>query len=76
VIFLFFSSSSICFLLFNLNVGDFLFIYSNWGDHCQRVTKAFGVVSQRTPHGLQWEEFENALSKYAQQQQQQQQQQL
>jgi len=38
----------------------------NWGDHCQRVTKAFGVVSQRTPHGLQWEEFENALRKFDQ----------
>lgn len=36
----------------------------NWGDHCQRVTKAFGVVSQRTPHGLQWEEFQSALKKY------------
>lgn len=36
----------------------------NWGDHCQRVTKAFGVVSQRTPHGLQWEEFQKALKKY------------
>jgi hypothetical protein len=37
---------------------------SNWTDHCQRITKAFGVVSQRTPHGLQWEEFQNALRKF------------
>lgn len=39
----------------------------NWGDHCERVTKAFGVISQRTPHGLQWKEFETGLSKYQQQ---------
>jgi len=38
----------------------------NWGNHCERVSKAFGVVSQRTPHGLQWEEFENGLSNYQQ----------
>eukprot|EP00531_Pseudo-nitzschia_arenysensis_P013231 CAMPEP_0116149940 /NCGR_PEP_ID=MMETSP0329-20121206/19254_1 /TAXON_ID=697910 /ORGANISM="Pseudo-nitzschia arenysensis, Strain B593" /LENGTH=195 /DNA_ID=CAMNT_0003646365 /DNA_START=211 /DNA_END=798 /DNA_ORIENTATION=+ len=36
----------------------------NWGDHCQRVTKAFGVVSQRTPYGLQWKEFQNAMRKF------------
>lgn len=36
----------------------------NWGDHCGRVSKKFGVVSQRTPHGLQWKEFINALAKY------------
>lgn len=37
----------------------------NWGNNCQRVTSAFGVVSQRTPHGLQWEEFQSALRKFA-----------
>jgi len=36
----------------------------NWGDNCQRVTNAFGVVSQRTPHGLKWEEFQNAIRKF------------
>jgi len=36
----------------------------NWGDNCGRVTNAFGVVSQRTPSGLQWVEFQRALSKY------------
>mmetsp|Transcript_16028 Transcript_16028/g.34733 ORF Transcript_16028/g.34733 Transcript_16028/m.34733 type:complete len:202 (-) Transcript_16028:296-901(-) len=40
----------------------------NWGDHCQRVTQKFGVVSQRTPHGLQWDEFQKALKKYKDQQ--------
>eukprot|EP00535_Pseudo-nitzschia_heimii_P001987 CAMPEP_0197179968 /NCGR_PEP_ID=MMETSP1423-20130617/4750_1 /TAXON_ID=476441 /ORGANISM="Pseudo-nitzschia heimii, Strain UNC1101" /LENGTH=215 /DNA_ID=CAMNT_0042629979 /DNA_START=127 /DNA_END=774 /DNA_ORIENTATION=+ len=36
----------------------------NWGDNCERVTKAFGVVSQRTPNGLQWEEFLDGLKKF------------
>eukprot|EP00536_Pseudo-nitzschia_multiseries_P011057 jgi/Psemu1/204829/e_gw1.358.52.1 len=40
----------------------------NWGDHCRRVTNAFGVVSQRTPRGLQWEEFHKGLKKYESQQ--------
>ena len=36
----------------------------NWGDHCDVVGRAFGVVGQRTPNGLQKEEWEAALEKY------------
>jgi magnesium-dependent phosphatase 1 len=36
----------------------------NWGDHCATVTKEFGVVSYRTPSGLQYHEFLDALEKY------------
>jgi len=36
----------------------------NWGDHCGDVSKTFGVVSQRTPNGLQYSEFQMALAKY------------
>lgn len=38
----------------------------NWGDHCGDVSKTFGVVSQRTPNGLQYREFQAALEKYRQ----------
>ena len=40
--------------------------YSNWGDHCARVHKALGVITQKTPHGLQWTEFLQGLEKYQQ----------
>lgn len=36
----------------------------NWGDHCADVTRTHGVVSQRTPSGLQIEQFHRALEKY------------
>jgi magnesium-dependent phosphatase 1 len=36
----------------------------NWGDHCATVTREFGVVSYRTPRGLQYSEFQQALDKY------------
>jgi magnesium-dependent phosphatase 1 len=36
----------------------------NWGDHCATVTREFGVVSYRTPSGLQYSEFKEALEKY------------
>lgn len=37
----------------------------NWGDHCQDLEDTFGVVGQRTPNGLQIEEFYAGLQKYA-----------
>ena len=37
----------------------------NWSDHCSVVNKAFGVIGQRTPSGLQWSEWEEALRTYA-----------
>lgn len=40
------------------------YIDCNWGDHCGDVTDKFGVVSQRTPRGLQWSEFQGAMEKY------------
>lgn len=36
----------------------------NWGDHCATVTREFGVVSMRTPRGLEYGEFQLALDKY------------
>ena len=36
----------------------------NWGDHCADVTRAYGVVSQRTPSGMRLEEFHRGLDKY------------
>jgi hypothetical protein len=36
----------------------------NWGDNCGDVTRAYGVVSYRTPNGLQYHEFEAGLKKY------------
>mmetsp|Transcript_19628 Transcript_19628/g.52189 ORF Transcript_19628/g.52189 Transcript_19628/m.52189 type:complete len:88 (+) Transcript_19628:608-871(+) len=36
----------------------------NWGDHCGRVSKALGVVSQRTPHGMEVRFFRQALLDY------------
>ena len=36
-----------------------------WEDHCAIVPKYCpGVVTQRTPHGLQVSEWENALDKF------------
>jgi len=36
----------------------------NWGDHVQDVQDAFGVIGQRTPNGLQIEEFYTGLEKF------------
>jgi magnesium-dependent phosphatase 1 len=36
----------------------------NWKDHCEDVTRTFGVVSQRTPSGMRIEEFHGGLEKY------------
>ena len=36
----------------------------NWGDHCARVSAKYGVVSQKTPSGLQWKEFVQAMAKF------------
>ena len=33
-------------------------------DHCADVTANFGVVSQRTPRGMQLSEFHQGLEKY------------
>ena len=39
---------------------------SNWSDHCAIVARNCpGVVSQRTPRGLQYSEFSNGLKKFA-----------
>lgn len=38
----------------------------NWGDNCGNIERAFGVVTQRTPGGLQVDEFENALQNFDQ----------
>jgi magnesium-dependent phosphatase 1 len=37
----------------------------NWGDHCATVTREFGVVSYRTPSGLQYSEFQEGTSLHA-----------
>ena len=39
----------------------------NWGDHCGRVTQHLGVVSRRTPHGLELRHFHEALLDYRRQ---------
>ena len=36
----------------------------NWGDHCADVTENFGVVSQRTPHGMELSLFHKGMEKY------------
>jgi magnesium-dependent phosphatase 1 len=36
----------------------------NWGDHCGRVSREFGVISQRTPSGLHHSEFVQGLNSY------------
>ena len=39
---------------------------SNWSDHCAIVSRNCpGVVSQRTPRGLQYSEWANGLKKFA-----------
>jgi magnesium-dependent phosphatase 1 len=35
-----------------------------YGDHCGKVTRELGVVSKRTPNGLGWKEFTEALQTY------------
>ena len=44
----------------------FLFgtIDCNWQDHCTDVTNTLGVVSMKTPNGLQLDQFYTALQKY------------
>eukprot|EP01041_Mallomonas_annulata_P005702 gene5702-11508_t len=47
--------------------GMLFFDDCNWGDHCGNVEKYCpGVVTQRTPRGLQKREWESALLKYSQ----------
>lgn len=36
----------------------------NWGDHVGDLNREFGVVGQRTPNGLQLEEFHRGLENY------------
>jgi magnesium-dependent phosphatase 1 len=36
----------------------------NWGDHCTTVSLEFGVTSLATPHGLQYQEFQQGLAQY------------
>ena len=39
---------------------------SNWSDHCRIVeTNCKGVVTQRTPRGMQIGEWDNGLKKFA-----------
>ena len=45
--------------------GMIFFDDCNWGDHCGNVARACpGVITQRTPRGLQLREFEAALDAY------------
>ena len=37
----------------------------NWSDHCAMVGSKWGVVCQRTPNGIQINEWEKALDAYA-----------
>mmetsp|Transcript_32668 Transcript_32668/g.113072 ORF Transcript_32668/g.113072 Transcript_32668/m.113072 type:complete len:237 (+) Transcript_32668:122-832(+) len=47
-------------------VGMLFFDDSNWSDHCTIVAKNCpGVVTQRTPSGMQASEWRGALEKYA-----------
>lgn len=39
---------------------------NNWGDHTGDIFRTYGVIGQRTPHGLQYSEFQQALEKYRQ----------
>ena len=39
----------------------------NWGDHVGDISDTYGVTGQRTPNGLQWREFLQALEAYKQQ---------
>lgn len=39
----------------------------NWGDHVGDISDTFGVTGQRTPNGLQWREFVQALETYKEQ---------
>jgi len=50
-----------------MEYGEMLFFDdSNWSDHCTIVAKHCpGVVTQRTPRGLQYSEWENGLKKFA-----------
>ena len=46
--------------------GMLFFDDSNWSDHCAIVSRNCpGVVSQRTPRGLQYSEFVTGLKKFA-----------
>ena len=38
----------------------------NWGDHVGDVGNVFGVIGQRTPRGMQLDEFHSGLEKYHQ----------
>jgi len=49
----------------NVPYNEMLFFDDcNWGDHCADVTANFGVVSQRTPRGMQLSEFHAGIDKY------------
>lgn len=36
----------------------------NWGDHCEDLSTAYGVIGQRTPNGMQLSEFYEGLDKF------------
>ena len=36
----------------------------NWGDHVGDLESSFGVTGQRTPRGLQWNEFVQGLEAF------------
>lgn len=45
--------------------GMLFFDDSNWSDHCEIVARVCkGTVTQRTPHGMQIEEWNKGLKKY------------
>lgn len=46
--------------------GQLFFDDSNWSDHCTMVAmNCPGVVTQRTPRGMQYDEWVNGLKKYS-----------
>lgn len=49
----------------NISYEEMLFFDDcNWGDHVKDLEDAYGVTGQRTPNGLQMEEFYAGLEKY------------
>ena len=46
--------------------GMLFFDDSNWSDHCTIVAAGCpGVVTQRTPRGMQYSEFQSGMKKFA-----------
>ena len=49
-----------------IEYGEMLFFDDcNWTDHCAEVSSKWGVVTQRTPHGMTVEEWELGMQSFA-----------